>query len=224
MVPNELHHRAFWWLAEDVNFCVVSSTGPKFETPIHEDICTQLLKWTASTPAPPNAVYIIPHPQPPLKFRCQVCTREASCTNAYRIGWSDITCYICCFCFKISPRYWINTQGVSAKCRECSHSRFQGLTKFNARAEARRKERAAAEAWRGVPDIQFEVPEEETSVRGEDSEDEKMCPICHDNMVAPVQLECSKKHRFCLKCIYIWVYQTPPQPNCPMCRTPLTFE
>lgn len=57
--------------------------------------------------------------------------------------------------------------------------------------------------------------------------DDNECCICLDIMKKEVETDCS--HRFCVKCLFIWVFECVNDDddrdiNCPMCRTKLRLQ
>ena len=206
VVPDNKHHRPFWWLANDVNFCVVSSAGPKPASWPQMDIKKLFKIFLDTNPVPPATIYIVKHPQPPQRLNCDGCGRHAYCARQFRKD--TVFRNMCCVCLYI-PLLWVdrsvayNFPGYQHICR---HTGIYGKKELYA------KERKDALA----KDETIREPKWEEDL-------ENICPICHGPLQAPVSIECG--HKYCLRCIHQWVYQADKTaPDCPVCRHNLTFN
>lgn len=180
----------------------------------------QFKLWLTFNPSPPNAVYLIPHPQPKLKFECELCGRPSSCTKAYR-HFTGRMFHVCCKCLYLNQSYWLTSavNGISSKMSGCQHSLLYGREKFLKHKKQRIEQHKITEARRRQLEFKFETTMDEKHF------EKNVCPICHGRFQVPVQTECG--HTFCLTCLHLWVQSKQPGPNCqgpdcPLCRTSFT--
>lgn len=206
VVPDLSYRQSFWWLSDDVNFCVVSSAGPvSANVASYMDVKEQFTNWMATNPTPPPTVFVVIHKQPAWRLNCEGCCRRATCVRPFRDGRGKV-CHVCCKCL-YSPRWGSYSYPGWPVGDPCRHTGVYGKWKT---LEAERK--AAIEATK--------TPRTPRWVEG--AETDNICPICHGELSVPVMLECA--HRFCLQCVHTWVHQDPPEPTCPLCRHNLTIH